>query len=172
MRKEEEDNKGKKKKEVQWNTDGSAISLHDIVIATSTGFIIFHELPGLCVRSYEGTRNLSPYTNNTGAERRPAERQHIRARPPSAPPLPPESNIPFWKPCFMQWFGDFPCDLKTQSPVEIGWTCSASKDTVQLQLHKTYFAARLAAACCHHAVRRELLCGGRGLTFVERKLML
>ena len=30
----------------------------------------------------------------------------------------------------MQWFGDFPCDLKTQSPVEIGWTSSASEDTV------------------------------------------
>lgn len=86
MRKEEEDNKGKKKKEEQCNTDSSAISLHDTAIATSTCCITFHELPGLCICSYEGTLNLSLYTNNTGAETHPAERQHIRARHPSAPP--------------------------------------------------------------------------------------
>lgn len=94
MRKEEEDNKGKKKKEEQCNTDSSAISLHDTAIATSTCCITFHELPGLCICSYEGTLNLSLYTNNTGAETHPAERQHIRARHPSAPP-PLASNIPF-----------------------------------------------------------------------------
>ena len=93
MRKEEEDNKGKNKKEEQCNTDGSAISPHDTVNATSTCFIIFHELPGLCVRSYERTQNLSLHTKNTGAETHPAERQDIRARPPSAPP--PDSNNPF-----------------------------------------------------------------------------
>jgi len=89
VRKEEEDNKGKKKKEEQCNTDSSAISLHDTAIATSTCCITFHELPGLCICSYEGTLNLSLYTNNTGAETHPAERQHIRARHPSAPPPPP-----------------------------------------------------------------------------------